>query len=152
MNNILSKFDNSVAAFLSANDVTAYPAKRASQKELPFAVVFSSKATPIKDAPFAGCYDVTLTVAVKSEILNEDGAVDASNQLFDTVADLLVPGGNNHRDGTQVARAIEAEAHSNNIEITIEEVTIESIEAEPAENHWRDTITMTARCYPSVIE
>lgn len=150
MNNILSKLDRSIACYLQANDLPAHPAKSADVKSLPVVVVYSSKATPVKDAPFAGCYDVTCTVGVKTEIL--DGQEEQSDNFADALADLLVPGGDNHRDGTQVARAIETEARLNDIEITIEDVTLDAIEAEPAENHWRDTITMTARCYPSVIE
>jgi hypothetical protein len=150
MNNILSKLDKSIAAYLVANDLPAHPAKSAGEKSLPCVVVYSSKAVSVKDAPFAGCYDVTCTVGVKTEVL--DGQEEQSDSFADTLADLLVPGGDNHRDGTQIARAIETEARLNDIEITIEDVTLDAIEAEPAENHWHDSLALTIRCYPSNIE
>ncbi|MPN12245.1 hypothetical protein SDC9_159559 [bioreactor metagenome] len=150
MNNILSKLDRSIACYLQANDLPAHPAKSTGEKSLPCVVVYSSKAVPVKDAPFAGCYDVVCLVGVKTEVL--DGLEEQSDSFADTLADLLVPGGNNHQDGTQVAAAIEAEARLNDIAITIEDVTLDAIEAEPAENHWRDSVMLAVRCYPSNIE
>ncbi len=162
-NNLLSKLDDAIVAYLVAEGAgypddsgaaTVYPAKISSNKSVPCTIVHSSRAEP--ELQYSGRYVVTTMVMIKyagpEEYNQTEGAAkEASDLRVSTTFDLLIPGGNTHQDSDQIANAINAAAAAAGLTVTVFGIMVDSIELDFAEDVWVDTLTLRIVASPSTI-